>query len=191
MSDADSLFNTTDSATINLTKRFLETINNATTHCISEHLNLFDFPPSPSEECSCRHEYLDVARQEKMATAVCTFAGVLGWAVRMGVDPWWEGLEDCSPDNIYWYLGPCCFSVIIISRWGWSARRPDLLPFQVLIAIFAFMHIRGFGTSRRRNGRKKAVDEFLKLDMVIIPGILRFGLGVIWAFLLSSSLKED
>ena len=116
LSAADSLLlNFTDSRTANLTKRFLAKIDNATTHCISEHLDRFEFLPLGTNNTKCQ-EYLDVAHHEKIATAACTFAGVLGWALRMGADPWWEELDSWSPDNIYWYLGPCFLSVIIVSR---------------------------------------------------------------------------
>ena len=145
---------------------------------------MFEFLPLGLSDFKCQ-EYLDVAHQEKIATAACTFAGVLGWAMRMGADPWWEELERWNPDNIYWYLGPCFLSVIIVSRWGWSTHRPNLLPFQVLIAVVAFMHSGGLGAGRRRRGREKAVDDFSTLDMMLIPCILALSLGIIWAFLLS------
>ena len=190
MKQAGSLLDVPDSPTEKLIKRFRDSLDNATTDCISQRFDLFAIHPSALSAYD-QSKYQDVARCEKITTAACTFAGVAGWAVRMAADPWWEALDNWSPDNVYWYLGPCFFSVIIISRWGGSARRPNLLPFQILIAIVAFMHSGGVGMGRRRRARERALDDFTSWDMIIIPAVLTLALGIIWAFLLSNSLRMD
>lgn len=94
------------------------------------------------------HCLADTAQAELMSTAMCTIAGVLGWAVRIAADAVSPDLSTWSPSAV-WVVIPPVLAVVLVVNACFSLMVISIKVFHVLIGIVAFIHCAGICRSRQ------------------------------------------